>query len=95
MAGDELGCKLRHPLRGDAALGGLLLGLGVPTRSTVSQHPLGLDSAWCGVTEPYSPMVYFLGFRRSPAGPVLDEEDLAPARVIFRPKPLRSSSHQI
>jgi hypothetical protein len=35
MAGDELGCKLRYPLRGDAALGSLLLGLRIPTRRSV------------------------------------------------------------
>src|SRR5690348_14250781 len=40
-------------------------------------------------------MVYLRGLRRSPVGRYWTRKTLRPAGVTFRPKPLRSVSHQI
>src|SRR4051812_18344117 len=64
-------------------------GSGPTTRSWLA------TSSACGVTAPYSPMVYFRGLPRSPVGQYWTRKTFRPAGVIFRPSPLRSVSHQM
>lgn len=94
MAGDELCSEVCQLLGDNAALGDLLLGLGIPSRSALGQHAMCFDPGLVRRGRAILADGVLARIAAVAGRPVLDEEDLT-AGVIFSPKPLRSSSHQI